>query len=279
MATLVITEVQTAQVSELEAGLIRYYNTTTDYPAFMTVSEHASLWGEVTKAAREVIGRKGGCRILEVGAGRSGFGAYLRSQSSQGMHLTSQDITRTNVEFLQRHSDEVLHDNLDKLPGSWDVIFHSYVYEHLCRPSRFITCLWQVLNSGGYLLIQSPRYDFPFYLPPSLSHLTARRRWEMRFYFLLRDLGSLLTGQRQFLLISDPAIFHQPFHRDRDAIHRVRRADLVHLLGKEAIVRNFPLPAGGFKDWLLKRFLTLRVVIQKKPDHTSQTLVHDVGSQ
>jgi len=254
---------QEQEIAHLETRLIAFYNTYTDYPVFNQASEYPSLWGKVLQSAAKITSSGSPCRILEIGAGRSGFGSFIRTQSTLPIHLTSQDITALNVDFLKETSDEVVTENIDQLQGSWDIIFHSYACEHFCRPAQFAELLWQKLRVGGYLIIQSPRYDFPFYLPPSLDHLSFTKRTMHRLQLIWLDLVSALTSKKQFVIFSDPAVFHLPFWRDRDAVHRVCRSDLTRLFAQRAKIENFPLPSGGWKDFLVKRFLTLRIALKK----------------
>ncbi len=253
-----IHENQQAAVAELETRLVEFYNTFTGYDAFNSLPEYPVLWDNVLRLAREKTARP--VRVLEIGAGRSGFGKFLRDRGARDeIHLTSQDITTANLAHLRASSDEVFTGNIDRLAGTWDVIFHSYVYEHLCRPREFNERLWSHLAPGGHLLIQSPRYDFPLYFPPAWDHLSL----PVKLWQTLRLAVGDLTGVR-FTIFSDPAVFHLPFVRDRDAVHRVRKGDLRALFGERATLCEFDLAPGSLKDWIVKKLLTLRVILQKR---------------
>ncbi len=259
-----ISEGQAGEVARLESRLIEFYNTFAHYPAFAEPSNYPALWEVVMERARLLRQQGASCRILEIGAGRSGFGEWLRrSDGRDGIHLTSQDITAANVEYLRLTSDAVVTRNIDQLEGSWNIIFHSYAYEHLCRPREFNETLWRHLAPGGSLVIQSPRYDFPWYFPPCLDHLTAGEKFWLALRLAGGDLVAMIASKPRFTIFADPAIFHRPFHRDRDAVHRVRKSDLRRLFGRRARFTEFSLAAGSWKDWIVKRFLTLRIVLQK----------------
>lgn len=259
-----ISEKQAVEISTLETRLIDFYNTCKVYPAFSRPSEYPDLWQQVLRVADQIKLERGGCRILEIGAGRSGFGDFLKkSGKSKEFHLTSQDITAANVEFLRGTSDAVVTDNLDRLVGTWDVIFHSYAYEHLCRPREFNETIWGHLSVGGYLLIQCPRYDFPLYFPPCFDHLPFTKKLWHAFALAGKDFVSTVSARPQFTVFSDPAVFHLPFHRDRDAVHRVRRSDVRLLFANRAEISDFSVAAGGVKDWIVKNLLTLRVILRK----------------
>ena len=261
-----IHEAQGPAVAALETRLVDFYNTFTGYDAFRSSPEYPVLWGEVLRLARARREAARPCRVLEIGAGRSGFGKFLREQGArEEIHLTSQDITTANLAHLRESSDEVFTGNIDRLEGTWDLIFHSYVYEHLCRPREFNERLWSHLAPGGYLLIQCPRYDFPLYFPPAWDHLPLPAKLWQTLKLLAGDLAAAgaRTGSR-FTIFSDPAVFHLPFVRDRDAVHRVRKSDLRALFGDRATLREFDLAPGSLKDWIVKKLLTLRVTLEKR---------------
>ena len=132
------------------------------------------------------------CRVLEIGAGRSGFGKFLRDASRAGRnppHLTGHHDGQRGPP-ARESSDEVITGNIDRLEGSWDLIFHSYVYEHLCRPREFNERLWSLLSPGGHLVIQCPRYDFPLYFPPCWDHLPLPAKLWQTLRLAANDLAA-----------------------------------------------------------------------------------------
>ena len=76
--------------------------------------------------------------------------------------------------------------------------------------------------------------------------------------------GRWTRGNPPFLTHHDPAIFHGPFARDRDAFHRVSRADLgAFFRAREATVDDLTLPAGPGKDRVVRNWLTVRLRVTK----------------
>jgi SAM-dependent methyltransferase len=252
------------EIAALEARLFAFYQKGVNYPAFVETSGHPYLWDTVLAIAREKSGPGRMVRVLEVGAGRSGFGAYLIAKGREGIHYTAQDVTEANVDFLRGQADAVLTHSVTALEGNWDVIFSSYVVEHLCRPRVYVQALWDRLNPGGALVIQAPRYDIPFYLSPAFDHLTGWQRLGWRFRLVFEWVRDAFSSCPAFWIFSDPALFSLPFVRDRDAVHRVARRDLIKLLGGQADFSEFFIPTGSLKDYLVKRFLTLRLIARKR---------------
>jgi len=254
---LLITEENESRVAQLEDKLLYFYENTTDYSAFHNISKHPALWEEVLTALRESNAKRP-LRVLEIGAGRSGFGSYLKQKDPHlraGVHLCLQDVTSQNETHLRAEADEVHIGSIHALKGTYDVIFHGYVLEHIGRPRAFLEQAFALLEPGGSHFILCPRYDWGFYLPPALDHQTLGHKIKIAF--------RLLMCRSSFQLIEDPAALHLPFMRDRDAVHLVTKRGIIKMFGQRATIRSFHLQAGGLKDFILKKFLTLRLELKK----------------
>ena len=260
----IIDERDFKKIHYLEDKMLQFYRTTNDYTAFQKTSDYPVIWSLVKSLAEEIKMEKDQCRVLEIGAGRSGFGKFIEKTGRKGIFLTSQDITDRNSEELEKYSDEVIFKNINELNSSWDIIFHTYVLEHLIRPKEFIRHIYNLLNYNGYHVIQSPRYDIPFYCPPAMDHLSRLEKNMYSFHFLLQDVLPLsLYRKETFAIFSDPAVFHLPFFRDRDAVHRVSKKDIILFHKDYGSCKDYHLPWGGLKDCIVKKFLTLRIIIKK----------------
>lgn len=253
-------EDQNEELNALELKLKEFYDTCLNYSAFEEASSHMTIWTRILNIANTIIGEKGECRILELGAGRSGFGNYIKG--TEGIWLASQDITGRNQDYLSKHSDEVIIGDIGLIVKNWDIIFCTYVLEHVVRPRLFLETVLSRLSCNGYLLIECPRYDIPLYIPPSIRHLGWFRKIIYQFNCLISDL-LLLASQPRFHIFSDLAIFHLPFGRDRDAVYRVTRRDVVGFLQKYGKVCNYDLPSYSFLDFINKKFMTLRIIVRK----------------
>lgn len=256
-----ITEDDASAIQVLSDRLTEFYANTRDYDAFEAESWHPVLWSQMAPRFQSLPAGKT-LRILELGAGRSGLARYLSDQPGwrARAHLTCQDITSQNADHLRAGADEVHLGPLEELHGQWDVITHAYVLEHITRPRAFLSQAFNRLSPNGLQLIQCPRYDLPFYTPPALDHLHC----STRLRFNLRRLGS----RRAFEIMADPALFHLPFQRDRDAVHLVSSREITRLHDGFAHVESFDLPAGGWRDWIVKNLLTLRLRITRTSDQS-----------
>ncbi|MGC4095637.1 MAG: methyltransferase domain-containing protein [Nitrospira sp.] len=258
--SLFITEDQEAELQDLTDRMRDFYRTEQNYSAYQVASHQPALWSEVIRRAMESKGETPRARVLEIGAGRSGFGQWCRTNGGQDIHITSHDINERNREFLLEHSDEFFTGPAEEIRGQWDCIFHSYVLEHVTRPKAFLISAFNNLKQGGCHLFQCPRYDAPFYLPPALDHLSKGSKVLAAF--------SALASSTPFRIVKDPSVFHLGYYRDRDAIHLVRRRDIEELHRDHAQVSDFSVITGGWKEWLMMRVITMRMVIRKIKSET-----------
>ena len=102
------------QLQHLEQRMQAYYAAVPDYPAFQSPSHHPLEWRPVLA---DVLSRNPNAHhpvsILEFGSGCSGFPAWLRNQlvsvaPEKAVHVTCQDVTATNVAYLESVADAVV---------------------------------------------------------------------------------------------------------------------------------------------------------------------------
>jgi SAM-dependent methyltransferase len=245
----------------LEEKLIKFYEKPTDYSAFQEASYHPGPWNHVLESIRsvKVTGRR--VRVLESGCGRTGFAGYLEAndlRDSVELHL--HDVTSANAAYLERAADEVHLGGVNASSAGFDIVFSTYVWEHLVDPKSVLESWISMLKPGGSLFIFSPRYDFPGYLNPSIDHLARNTRWSIAAKVIFCRCRTLLIGRASFLIEDDPAVFHLPWRTDRDAVHWASLFDLKAELKGRGELSSLNLPYGpSWRDWLLKRWLTVAV--------------------
>lgn len=258
-----------SSLNELRAKLSAFYAEGSSYTAFATPSSQIHCWEHVARVSRERSVHLGAARVLEVGAGRSGFPGWLNSEGRGANYvLSAQDVTRKNVDWLESQFDEVWIGDIRDIPEEkkFDVVFSTYVLEHVVNPESHLEYLYSLLDKGGRLMLFCPRYDMPGYLPPSTRHLGALKRLMLQGVSMANRLRTVVLGEPAFLVQSDLAVFHRPFFTDSDACHWVSNYDLAawaRKVGAEFEVLDLS-PGNGLKDYVVKKFLTCAVMLSKR---------------
>jgi SAM-dependent methyltransferase len=198
---------------------------------------------------------------LEIGAGRTGFASYL-GDTRQRLEFHVQDITRRNGDYLSRIADKVWLCEATEIEDKFDVIFSTFVYEHMTRPKATLEHLLTMLRPNGSIFVASPRYDFPGYFSPSARHLSRARRLELAVQLMLRRLRVILGGSPTFLIHFEPAAFDGPWFRDADAVHWVSLWDLKRWLPDSVVMSPLRISTVGLRERFWARFLLLFVRIQ-----------------
>ncbi|MDC0359011.1 class I SAM-dependent methyltransferase, partial [Oligoflexia bacterium] len=217
------------------------------------------FWHPIKDAIQSRLKKLEQCRVLEFGAGRTGFRSYISDLRDHTI-FDVQDVTPVNQEYLQHEADCVHIGPVEMINEKYDIIFSTFVWEHVSNPKATLTHLLQLLNAGGSLFLISPRYDFPLYLSPSLKHASLVKRGLVAMWLLIKRASVTLGGAPQFLIHLDPALFHGPWFRDADAIHWVSLWDLKRIC---ASLRNVKLPAcNTLKERFWAKFCLLYVEIK-----------------
>lgn len=250
------------RVADLAARLREFYRSTEAYDDFRQQGDKSAFWAPVETLVRRKVESLGRCRVLELGAGLSGFGERIADLGDR-VEYVAQDLNPRLRPHLERRAHRVVIGEIRRLEGRFDVIFSTFVWEHLCSPRADLDHLLGLLAPAGSLFIASPRYDAPFYISPSargrglLRHLgTAVRLSWLR-------LVTALGGPPRFLIHLDPAVLHGDWYRDADAVHWPSWWDLRRHLGRELSLRRLRLESRGLKDWIWSRALLLFVRIDK----------------
>ncbi len=265
MPTVVCAE-NDPRVADMRRRLDDFYRTTSEYEAFKEVSIQTMFWGPVIDEIRRLASAHPGrrVRILEFGAGRTGFPAALGDLRSRA-EIHAQDVTDQNRDYLALHADMVHVGDVLGLTGPYDVIFSTFVWEHVSNPRALLGHVLGMLAPGGSLFLASPRYDAPGYVPPSARHYGSARQLALLARLQAARLRTALGGPPSFLVHLDPAVLHRPWFRDADAVHWASIYDLRRALPRGFALRRLNVATSGWKRWVWKRFLLLFVHITKAP--------------
>lgn len=242
------------RVAGLVQRLTDYYAQPKDYTVFEETSYHWERWQPVLAAIRARIERNGRCRVLEIGAGRTGFREALADLRDK-VEWTVQDITGYNREHLTAAADHVHIGPVHDVAGRYDVIFCCFVLEHIPDPAASLVKIFNLLEPGGKFYLFCPKYEFPGYLSHSLDHYPPARKRRIHLAVLRLRLLSRLRREPVFLIHLDPSVLHMDYSTDRDAIHFVSEHSIRLLAKKYGACKRVPLPAGSLYQRFAQRFM------------------------
>lgn len=248
-----------SSISILNKKLEEFYINTKSYTAF-TENTNQYKWYEIFECyLKELIIRKKKIRVLEIGAGKSNFGDFIKPYKD-AINYVAQDITNQNYDYLKENADEVIIGDIAILNGKFDIIFSTFVFEHIVAPEEFLFTINRLLNTGGVHIIISPRYDFPGYLCPSLRHYNLIKKVYLIVWLLGVRLITLIKKQSRFLVNCNPAVFNMPWFRDSDAVHIVSRIDVENWYEKKGYsIKRLNVPFNGFKNFFFATHMVLAV--------------------
>lgn len=230
-------------------------------PEFLPTRQNY-FWRLILPHVHAIVKKRGRCRLLEIGAGISGLSRFLREHRIRDhVVLTLHDIIPENQVWLGSQAEEVVIGPVACITGEFDLIVSSFVLEHMTDPRASLEAQWERLACGGTLILICPHYG-PFYLPPACNHVGAPARFALRIRLLGHRIRVMLKRRPAFLLLSDPAAFHLPFSRDRDAVHLVSWTDLrCFFKQKKALVKRVTIRWGhsllssrGLKEWVISHW-------------------------
>src|ERR1700759_1839535 len=139
---------------ELREQLDHFYSAVPDYTAFETPSDQRSCWDHVIACIKQRLRDKPRLRVLEIGAGRTGFARYLNeNRLRETVEFHAHDVTRLNEEWLRAEADNSFFGDVSSanLPGGYDVIFSTYVLEHVTDPVAHLEQTWSLLSDDADL--------------------------------------------------------------------------------------------------------------------------------
>jgi len=238
-----------ARIPILREKLDNFYNLTGNnyFPSENSFSQ-SRYWEIVAGFIRERLKEHPDkIRVLEFGAGRSAFSQFL-GETRRDIYLCFHDITTSNHDYLKLHSDSCIFGDITRISENFDVIFSTFVWEHVSNPKSTLSHLLSILNNNGVLFLFSPRYDFPGYPIPSLRHYgKIKSIWISFILYLHRISTKLGISNDRFLIVVNPAVFQTKWFRDADAIHLVSLHDIIQEVSDKYTVTTCLPNLTGFK--------------------------------
>jgi SAM-dependent methyltransferase len=252
---------------ELKKKIFTFYKTTTIYDDYKTVNYKPDLWSHIIETIESDFSDKN-ISILEFGVGKSSFPNFVNEVLKKNIRFDAQDIIVNNKEYLQKLYDNVFLAELTTLNNEfkYDIIFSTFVWEHLNNPEDVLKHLFEILKPDGSIFIFCPRYDYPFYVSPSAKHYGKSKFVVISIFVTYMRLLAILTKKPNFLIHLDPSIFHMEWKRDYDAIHWASYWDIKYSVPKEYEVEKIKIRTDSnsfsYKFWA--KYLLLAVKIKKK---------------
>lgn len=206
------------------------------------------------------------CKVLEIGAGGSTFGNYLEAKNIRDyVEYTAQDVMDRNIVHLKRVADSVIISDFDKVCGHFDVVFSTFVFEHLVEPKAYLNKVDSLLTSEGVHIIICPRYDFPGYICPSLRHLSVLKMLLFDAFKLTTLVAARIIKRfDDFLINTEPAMLYSSWRTDSDAVNIVLEPLVANWFKNNGYtIDSRRKKFTGFKDWIQAKFLLLCIVAKK----------------
>lgn len=226
----------------------------------------------------DLVGRVSpGDSVLEVGCGT----AHLCP------HVEARGGSYTGLDY----SEDLLKDNRTKYPNArffatgtpmsdaFDLVASLFTIEHIADPPAYLELLWQYCRPGGLIAIICPEFvNCPGFAPSIFFGRTPRRLREKLKSCNLADATAHLADQKliaprwkrqaqaelpgAFWINLRPRILQgTEFTSDTDAVHMVRRQDLVwffedkraQIVQTSALMADVPLEVARHSCYVLAR--------------------------
>lgn len=210
--TIILTILQRKRIgvnpeAGLKESLIKFYKEFDNYDSFLSPRNFCRLH-ELAFSFRPKI-------VLEVGCGVSNAHEFFRDR---GVVYHCQDITSQNKSYYMENDVKFFNSDINSLSGKYDVIFSTYVFEHVINPIDFLNDQLNLLNDNGKIILECPNYFLPFHIPPSIRHYPF---WKQIYLTLFLAIENCLGKDPKFLINSNAAFLHTNWKRDYDAINLV----------------------------------------------------------
>src|SRR3990172_6917522 len=110
------------------------------------------IYGERLKTIERLLRQKS-CSLLDIG---SGLGFFLKIAKKRGWKILGVEPSNTASEYANKNGLETINQNFEKVAISanlFDVISIINTFEHLRHPKSILNKSYQLLKTGGILLL------------------------------------------------------------------------------------------------------------------------------
>ncbi len=133
---------------------------------------------------------KNNMRVLDIGCGDgSKLIDVSKTKKIQGYGV---DVSRIAISLAKRRKTSFIFKkvNSEKLPfenNFFDIVFSTYVFEHLTDPEKVLNEMIRVTKKGGKIVIICPNFGSPLYpspITPKLKHLIRCIFRDIKYMFI-----------------------------------------------------------------------------------------------
>lgn len=242
-----------AKINRLQENLVAFYSRNDSYYEDIDFTEEN--WTEKGDSIfQDIIGTvKKANKILEIGCGSSNIlkhNASIRPKYT-GIDFSDDLIGRNRAKYPESSFHVI--DNPNKYSfndGQFDLIFSTFVLEHVCFPHLFLMECERMLSPNGILIILCPNFlgrgDISSqrkgfgpgtgmeklrskkFLDAFVTGFDSRIRLPI-YCFILRNLALL---KPRFYININPLCFKDDFQPDVDAVYLTYKMEIINFLSK-----------------------------------------------
>lgn len=169
-------------------------------------------------------------KVLDVGCGSCENGLRISSAASYvgcDVSATALKLAHASLPPEKRNFTQGESHALPFKTGSFEVVLSTYALEHFVFPRESLDEMWRVCRPGGRVLLISPAYDDPRWLPPSTSHWSFWARFRLVGAQAWRQfLRHVRPHYFHFARVEAPRILTDAYQSDFDAVHLVSAREI-----------------------------------------------------
>jgi SAM-dependent methyltransferase len=188
-------------IRALERRLLAFYESNVSYYDCAASTDKTLFFDPIAEIVRSIVAARGRVRILEVGAGKSQLPEHLRrTLAAEQLDFVAHDINATNAQFYQDRGIPLLVGALSelKIAKPFDIVVSFFTFEHMTRPAECLDMMRAILRDDGRLIIVSPKYTLPLYIPPAIRHLGRMKQLQVNARLVVAALVAQMTRRPKF---------------------------------------------------------------------------------
>ncbi len=161
-----------------------YYAFSENQSGNSLVAYFRKIWeSRKVKDFQNLVG-EGSKKILDVGCGEGRFLALLKEYGDPQWELVGLDFDEKAIQLCRQRGFRCLQGRIEDLPSheKFDVIIMFQLIEHVDNPREVIRSMRSVLNSGGFIILETPNprgLDYQLFTKKYWSHYHFPRHWHL----------------------------------------------------------------------------------------------------